>query len=51
MCVLIGQQVCFHGAMKRDNDLRNMAPNCKNLQFHERNKNVHTPFVYRLSLC
>ena len=36
-CILIGQQVCFHSAMKHENNVSNMVgclPSCENLQFH-----------------
>ena len=50
--VLIGQQMCFHWAMKHKNDLSDtpvlLSPSCENLQFHERNKAISTRFVYRL---
>ena len=35
MCVMIGQQVCFHSAMKHENDMSNvvwLSPSCENLQ-------------------
>ena len=40
MCVLIGQQVCFHSAMKHENDVKQygwLSPSCDYSQFHERN--------------
>ena len=35
-CVLIGLQVCFHGAMKHENGASNVVwlyPSCENLQY------------------
>ena len=43
-CVLIGIQVCFHRAMKHENDVSNwlpLYPSCEKLQFHERNLSIH----------
>ena len=49
-CVLIGLQVCFHSAMKHENDVSNvvwLSPSCEKLQFHERNQSIH---VYELHI-
>ena len=54
MCVLIGLQVCFHSAMKHENDAEQygcLSPSCENLQFNEGKLSAHTHFVYSLSLC
>ena len=54
-CFLIGLQVCFHSAMKHENDQQELycwlSPNCENLQFHERKKTIHLNFVFCISLC
>ena len=42
-CVLIAFE-----ARKRRKRYDWLSPSCENLQFYERNKTIHTRFVYRL---
>ena len=50
-CVLIGQQVCFHSAMKHENDVSNnyMAGCLQNVRIYNFIKEMR--IIYRLSLC
>ena len=41
MCILIGQQDCFHRAMKLKNDMSS-----DNSQFHERNITIYVRALY-----
>ena len=54
-CVLIGLHVCFHSAMKHENDVSNMVACLQVVRIcsfmNEIEVDIHMHFVYRLSLC
>ena len=45
MCILIGPAVCFHSAMKHENDVSNMVDCLQVVGMYS------TSFVYCFSLC
>ena len=51
MCVLIGQQVCFHSAMKHENDVAMIGCLQVVRSYSLMKEMKRTRFIYRLFLC